>query len=97
MNISVDGQELKVDWYVDNYVKYPNRPQDQLINIYVPENAVNLYKSSLLMIFIFCPLTLLYHLFLKLCKMGKSFDNALYEKYSFPLLLSTSFTSLNEW
>ena len=57
---------------------------------------VSLYKSSLLMIFIFCSLTLLYHLFLNSCNIGKSFDKALYEKYSFPLLLSTSFTSLNE-
>ena len=39
LNVSVDGQPIKVDWYVDNYVKYPNRPQDQLINIYIPENA----------------------------------------------------------
>ena len=39
LNVSVDGQPVKVDWYVDNYVKYPNRPQDQLINIYIPENA----------------------------------------------------------
>ena len=39
LNVSVDGQAVKVDWYVDNYVKYPNRPQDQLINIFIPENA----------------------------------------------------------
>lgn len=39
LNVTVDGQPVKVDWYVDNYVKYPNRPQDQLINVYVPENA----------------------------------------------------------
>lgn len=43
LNISVDGQPLKVGWYVDNYVKYPNRAQDQLINIYIPDNAT---KSS---------------------------------------------------
>ena len=28
LNVSVDEQPVKVDWYVDNYVKYPNRPQD---------------------------------------------------------------------
>ena len=35
----VDGKELKVNWYVAPYVAKPNRPSDQLINIYVPENA----------------------------------------------------------
>lgn len=39
LNVSVDGQPVKVAWYVDNYVRYPNNPQDQLINVYVPENA----------------------------------------------------------
>lgn len=39
LNVTVDGQPVKVDWYVDNYVKYPDRPQDQLINIYIPEKA----------------------------------------------------------
>lgn len=39
LTVSVDGQPVKVDWYVDNYVRYPNRPQDQLINVYIPENA----------------------------------------------------------
>lgn len=49
LNVSVDGQPLKVDWYVDNYVKYPVRPQDQLINIYIPENAT---KSSPIMFYV---------------------------------------------
>jgi len=49
LNVSVDGQPVKVDWYVDNYVKYPNRPQDQLINVYVPENAT---KSSPIMFYV---------------------------------------------
>ena len=35
----VDGQALKVDWYKAPYVANPNRPEDQLINIYVPENV----------------------------------------------------------
>lgn len=35
----IDGKALKVDWYVAPYVSKPNRPQDQLINIYVPENS----------------------------------------------------------
>lgn len=35
LNVYVDGQPVKVYRYVDNYVKYPNRPQDQLINIYI--------------------------------------------------------------
>ena len=25
LHVSVDGQPVKVGWYVDNYVKYPNR------------------------------------------------------------------------
>lgn len=49
LNVSVDGQSVKVDRYVDNYVKYPNRPQDQLINVYVPENA---RKSSPIMFYV---------------------------------------------
>lgn len=49
LNVSVDGQPVKVDWYVDNYVRYPNRPQDQLINIYIPENAT---KSSPIMFYV---------------------------------------------
>ena len=49
LNVSVDGQPVKVDRYVDNYVKYPNRPQDQLINVYVPENAT---KSSPIMFYV---------------------------------------------
>ena len=39
LNVTVDGRPLKVTWYVDNYVRYPNWPEDQLINIYIPENA----------------------------------------------------------
>ena len=35
----IDGKELKVVWYVAPYVAKPNRPEEQLINIYVPENA----------------------------------------------------------
>lgn len=27
LDVSVDGQPIKVERYVDNYVKYPNRPQ----------------------------------------------------------------------
>ena len=36
----IDGKELKVDWYAAPYVSKPNRPKDQLINIYVPENVL---------------------------------------------------------
>lgn len=36
---TVDGKKIKVDWYVAPYLAKPNRPEDQLINIYVPENA----------------------------------------------------------
>lgn len=39
LHVSVEGQLVKVDRYTDNYVKYPNRPQDQLINVYIPETA----------------------------------------------------------
>ena len=35
----IDGKKLKVDFYVAPYVSKPNRPEEQLINIYVPENA----------------------------------------------------------
>lgn len=43
LNVSVDGSPVKVTWYVDNYVTRPNRPEDQKINIYIPQNAT---KSS---------------------------------------------------
>ncbi len=36
----IDGKALKVDWYVAPYVSKPNRPEDQLINIYIPENVL---------------------------------------------------------
>ena len=39
LNVSVDGVPVKVTRYVDNYVSAPNRPEDQKINIYIPENA----------------------------------------------------------
>ena len=35
----IDGEPLKVEYYVAPYVAKPNRPQDQLINIYIPENV----------------------------------------------------------
>ena len=35
----VDGKPVNVNWYVDNYCTRPNRANDQLINVYVPENA----------------------------------------------------------
>lgn len=42
-NVSVDSVNVKVTRYVDNYVTAPNRPEDQKINIYIPEGAT---KSS---------------------------------------------------
>ena len=36
----IDGKELKIEWYVAPYVSKPNRPEDQKINIYVPENVL---------------------------------------------------------
>ena len=39
LSVSVDGVPVKVTRYVDNYVTAPNRPEDQKINIYIPENA----------------------------------------------------------
>ena len=39
LTVSVDGTPVAVTWYVDNYVARPNRAEDQLINIYIPENA----------------------------------------------------------
>ncbi|MCD8155475.1 MAG: hypothetical protein LUF78_12490 [Clostridiales bacterium] len=35
----VDGESMSVTWYEDVYMAYPNREEDQLISIYVPENA----------------------------------------------------------
>lgn len=39
LTVSVDGVPVEVTWYVDNYVARPNRAEDQLVNIYIPENA----------------------------------------------------------
>ncbi|MBO7641412.1 MAG: hypothetical protein J6S66_06655 [Bacteroidales bacterium] len=39
LTVSVDGTPIAVTWYVDNYVARPNRAEDQLVNIYIPENA----------------------------------------------------------
>jgi len=49
LNVSVDSLPVKVTWYVDNYVTQPNRPEDQLINIYIPENAT---KTSPIMLYV---------------------------------------------
>ncbi len=49
ITVTVDGTPVKVTWYVDNYVTNPNRPEDQKINIYVPENAT---KSSPIMFYV---------------------------------------------
>lgn len=49
LNVSVDGKPAKVTWYVDNYVTNPNRPEDQKINIYIPENAT---KASPIMFYV---------------------------------------------
>ncbi|MCD7868424.1 MAG: hypothetical protein LUG62_09630, partial [Clostridiales bacterium] len=35
----VDGETMTVTWYEDVYLACPNREEDQLISIYVPENA----------------------------------------------------------
>lgn len=39
LNVTVDGTPVKVTRFVDNYVTQPNRPEDQKINIYIPDNA----------------------------------------------------------
>lgn len=39
LTVSVDGTPVAITWYVDNYVARPNRAEDQLVNIYIPENA----------------------------------------------------------
>ena len=39
LNVSVDGNPVKVVRYVGTYVTNPNRPEDQKINIYIPANA----------------------------------------------------------
>ena len=48
INVTVDSNPVKVIWYVDNYVTKPNRPEDQKINIYIPENATK--KSPIIFI-----------------------------------------------
>lgn len=49
LNVSVDGTPVKVTKYVDNYVTKPNRPQDQKINIFIPEGAT---KASPIMFYV---------------------------------------------
>lgn len=39
LNVTVDGNPVKVTRFVGNYVTQPNRPEDQKINIYIPETA----------------------------------------------------------
>ena len=39
LTVKVDGKEMKVNWYAAGYLKRPNRPEDQKINIYIPANA----------------------------------------------------------
>ena len=39
LNVSVDGNPVKVTRYVGTYVTNPNRPEDQKINVYIPANA----------------------------------------------------------
>lgn len=49
LNVSVDGQPVQVTRFVDNYVTRPNRPEDQKINIYIPETAT---KSSPILFYV---------------------------------------------
>lgn len=49
LDVTVDGKPCRVTWYVDNYVTKPNKPDAQLINIYVPENAT---KQSPVMFYV---------------------------------------------
>ena len=49
ISVSVDGTPVKVARYVDNYVSKPNRPEDQKINIFIPENAT---KSSPILFYV---------------------------------------------
>ena len=49
LNVTVDGTPVKVTRYVDNYVTKPSRPQDQKINIYIPEGAT---KASPIMFYV---------------------------------------------
>ncbi|MCR4859110.1 MAG: CocE/NonD family hydrolase [Bacteroidales bacterium] len=48
-DVSVDGAPVSVTRYVDEYVTRPNRPQDQKINIYVPETAT---KASPIILYV---------------------------------------------
>lgn len=49
LTVSVDRQPVQVDWYVDNYIARPNRPEDQKINIYIPANAT---KDSPILLYV---------------------------------------------
>jgi len=49
LQVKVDGAPVKVTWFADNYVTRPNRPEDQKINIYVPETAT---KASPIVLYV---------------------------------------------
>lgn len=47
LNVTVDGQPVKVAWHKGTYLMHPNRPEDQLVNVYIPENATE--KSPIIL------------------------------------------------
>ncbi|MBR1569412.1 MAG: hypothetical protein IJ651_01595 [Bacteroidales bacterium] len=49
LQVKVDGAPVKVTWFADNYLTRPNRPEDQKINIYVPETAT---KASPIVLYV---------------------------------------------
>lgn len=49
LNVKVDGRPVRVDWYKGTYLLRPNRPEDQLVNVFVPENAT---KSSPIILYV---------------------------------------------
>lgn len=47
LSVTVDGQPVKVRWYKGGYLMHPNRPQDQIVNVFVPGNATR--KSPIIL------------------------------------------------
>lgn len=49
LKVTVDGEPLSVTWHKGGYLLRPNRPEDQIVNVYIPSNAT---KSSPVMLYV---------------------------------------------
>lgn len=49
LKVTVDGEPLSVTWHKGGYLLRPNRPQDQMVNVYIPSNAT---KASPIMLYV---------------------------------------------